>query len=145
MPGAGKTVVLKLCRAFFEDVSFWTHGFQFVFLASFNTMAARLDGFTAHSFGGIPITEAQREANFDSKGRRPDVNEAWKRINALRFLFIDEASAVGAEDVGALEKNMRDGTQLINWYKPRPRRRRRGNFVEANIPGFWRDQLDHVL
>ena len=99
-------------------------------------MAARLGGFTVHSFGGIPITDTQREKSFDSKWKKPDVNEIWKRISALRFLFIDETSAVGAEDLGALEKNLRDATQIINSYKLRPRKKRNKNVAEADYRAF---------
>ena len=50
VPGAGKSEVLHWIRDFFEEVCNWTHGIEFVFLASQNSMAALIDGLTVHSF-----------------------------------------------------------------------------------------------
>ena len=53
VPGAGKSAVLKWLRSFFEDVCGFTHGVEFVFLASMSTMASIVEGCTLHSFGNI--------------------------------------------------------------------------------------------
>ena len=38
---------------FFEEVCGWTHGVEFVSLASQHTMTALIGGFTIHSFGNV--------------------------------------------------------------------------------------------
>ena len=43
VPGAGKSEVLYWVRDFFEHVCQWTHGKEFVFLASQNSMAALIE------------------------------------------------------------------------------------------------------
>ena len=50
VPGAGKSEVLQWLRCFFEDICGWNHGVEFAYLASQNSMAALIDGFTFHSF-----------------------------------------------------------------------------------------------
>ena len=55
VPGAGKSEVLQWLRIFFEDVCSWTHGMEFAYLTSQNSMAALIDGSTFHSFMGIPF------------------------------------------------------------------------------------------
>ena len=64
VPGAGKSRVLKWMRIFFEEVCDFTHGVEFVYLASQNTMAALSGGSTPHSFGDIPfMTKGGDKAN----------------------------------------------------------------------------------
>ena len=55
VPGAGKSEVLHWLRDFFETVCRWTHGKEFVFLASQNSMAALIDGLTFHFFCSVPF------------------------------------------------------------------------------------------
>ena len=50
LPGAGKTQSLLWIRQFFEEICGWTHGVEFVFGASQNTMAALIGGFKLNSF-----------------------------------------------------------------------------------------------
>jgi hypothetical protein len=50
VPGAGKSEVLYWIRDFFEAVCCWEHGHQFAYLASQNSMAALINGFTFHSY-----------------------------------------------------------------------------------------------
>ena len=40
VPGAGKSKLLEWIRMFFEEVLGWTHGVEFVYLASQHTMTA---------------------------------------------------------------------------------------------------------
>jgi len=42
-------------RSFFEDVLGWEHGREFVCIASMNTMAALIGGYTIHTWGDVPI------------------------------------------------------------------------------------------
>jgi len=41
----------------FEDVLGWCHGREFVCLASMNTMAALIGGFTIHAWGDVPVND----------------------------------------------------------------------------------------
>ena len=65
--GAGKSQSLKWLRLFFEEVCGWTHGRQFVFMASQNTMAAIIEGFTLHSYGEVPMNKT----GLTKSGKRP--------------------------------------------------------------------------
>ena len=58
VPGAGKSELLRWIRNFFETVCKWTHGKEFVFLASQRSMAALIDGFTFHSFCNVPFMKS---------------------------------------------------------------------------------------
>ena len=53
LPGSGKTTVMRWLKSYFEQVWRWEHKVHFIFLAPMNTMAARLDGDTIHSWGEI--------------------------------------------------------------------------------------------
>ena len=55
LPGAGKSQVIQWVRDFFEEVLGWQHNREFVCLASMNTMAALIGGFTFHSWGEVPV------------------------------------------------------------------------------------------
>ena len=44
LPGSGKSQVLLWVRDYFETVWHWTHGEQFVFVASMNSMADNIGG-----------------------------------------------------------------------------------------------------
>ena len=57
VPGAGKSLTLLWIRDFFERVCGWTHGVEFVYLASQNTMSFHVGGFTLHSYGDIPFAK----------------------------------------------------------------------------------------
>jgi hypothetical protein len=61
LPGAGKSQVIHWVRSFFEDVLGWPHGREFVCLASMNTMAALIGGFTIHAWGEVPINAEQQQ------------------------------------------------------------------------------------
>jgi SpoVK/Ycf46/Vps4 family AAA+-type ATPase len=54
-PGAGKSLLIKWIRSYFETVWDWEHGVQFVILAPMNTMANNVGGETIHAWGEIPF------------------------------------------------------------------------------------------
>ena len=83
LPGAGKSELIKWTRAFFEDCMGWQHGVQFVCVASQNTMAALIGGFTNHSFGNIPRNEQQRAAWRESHWRTPEACTLFDRYQAI--------------------------------------------------------------
>ena len=62
IPGAGKSKLLFWLRDFYEEVSAWTHGVQFVFVASQNSMAALIAGSTLHSYGMVPFNTKKWQA-----------------------------------------------------------------------------------
>ena len=49
LPGAGKSELIKWIRKAFEEVFGFRHGVHYVCLASQNTMASLMNGFTNHS------------------------------------------------------------------------------------------------
>ena len=57
LPGAGKSQVIAWIRKLFEEVLGWRHGREFVCLASMNTMAALIGGFTIHAWGDVPVND----------------------------------------------------------------------------------------
>ena len=69
VPGAGKSEVLWWLRLFFEDVCGWTHGVNFVYLASQNSMAAIVDGCTFHE-GRRCDSEFQKEKTKPARHER---------------------------------------------------------------------------
>ena len=105
VPGAGKSEVLHWIRDFFEEVCNWTHGIEFVYLASQNSMAALIDGLTVHSFCKVPFLKASgttvnTKAQFDD---HQDMSGLYLRYERLRWIFIDEFPTVGCE-VRAVKK-----------------------------------------
>ena len=53
LPGSGKSKVLEWMRSYFEVVWKWTSGKEFVFLATLNSMASNIGGFTFHGWGEV--------------------------------------------------------------------------------------------
>ena len=56
-PGTGKNDVIKWTQRMFQETLGWKHGVQYVSLAFLNSIAANMDGFTIHSWAGIPVGE----------------------------------------------------------------------------------------
>ena len=87
-------------REFFDRVCGWMHGVRFVFMASQNTMAALIEGFTLHSFHRLNFEHKDGTTVVAQKEERNDVSSKFLRYQALRFMFIDEFST-GSIDVYA--------------------------------------------
>ena len=95
--GAGKTQTLLWLRKFFEEVCGWSHGQEFVFCASQNTMTALINGVTLHSFFGLVFMNKDgRKMNVQNEDKA-DMSHYYIRFQALRFLFIDEFSTAAIE------------------------------------------------
>ena len=62
LPGSGKSELIKWIRRAFTEVYGYEHGVHFVCIASQNTMAALVNGFTNHSWGGVPVTQTQLQS-----------------------------------------------------------------------------------
>ena len=97
VPGAGKTQTLLWIRRFFEEVCKWTHGIEFVFCTSQNTMAALIGGVTLHSFFKIRHKQRDGTTAVTFRDNKRDMSDDYVRYQALRFLFIDEFSTASIE------------------------------------------------
>ena len=99
VPGAGKSEVLYWLRDFFETICKWTHGKEFVYLASQNSMAALINGLTYHSFCAVPWMNTEGAMVNTSKQRKNDygVSNLFLRYERLRWIFIDEFPTIGCE------------------------------------------------
>ena len=97
VPGAGKTQTLLWIRQFFEEVCGWTHGQEFVFCASQNTMAALIQGVTLHSFFKLVFKDKEgKKINVQTEDKK-DISKEFLQYQALRFIFIDEFSTAAIE------------------------------------------------
>jgi hypothetical protein len=116
LPGSGKTRLLIWLRAYFQDVWQWIEGREFSFIAPLNSMASNIGGSTVHSWGRISFK--------DKRGVRIVPNESKEgadpmnmKCAALRFLFVDEVEASGAETIGQLENNVQFNISSKNKFK----------------------------
>ena len=91
IPGAGKTHSLLLLRDFFETCLEWTHGFQFQYLATQNTMAELVRGNTVHTWGCIPANKAAAAAKAQASNKDADWDKLFENALSLRWLVITGA------------------------------------------------------
>ena len=80
-----------------------------MFLAPFNTMAARLDGQTIHSWGEIAWeTDGPGGTNMRGGGKTQQggMSSMAAKLEFMRFALIDEKEAAGAGILGQLQQNM---------------------------------------
>ena len=137
--GRGKHGLCIGC-AYFEDVWGWKAGVHFVFLAPFNTMAARLNGDTIHSWG-----EVEWEADGPGGGNVRGGGKSGKgcmssmaaKMELLRFVLIDEIEAAGASLLGKLQQHMAEAArEALFKYRPGCRNDRPRPFGGINLLGF---------
>jgi len=120
LPGAGKSELIKwICRAF-QEVFGFQHGVQYVCIASQNTMAALIDGFTNHSWGGVPVTRAQFEQWQNTNWNTPQVSPLFEKNQHMRWILMDEGSTTSAEVFGIMEDNVSRSTRATGTWKKRP-------------------------
>ena len=120
LPGAGKSELIKwICRAF-QEVFGFQHGVQYVCIASQNTMAALIDGFTNHSWGGVPVTRAQFEQWQNTNWNTPQVSPLFEKNQHMRWILMDEGSTTSAEVLGIIEDNVSRSTRATGTWKKRP-------------------------
>ena len=105
IPGAGKTQTLLWIREFFEEVCGWQHGIEFVFLASQNTMAALIGGFTLHSFHKLSFKHKDGTTVANYQEASDDISTVALRYQALRFMFIDEFSTAVIDIFAEIDQN----------------------------------------
>ena len=121
LPGSGKTQVMHWLAAYFQEVWGWESGVHFVYLAPMNSMAARINGFTVHSWGEIEwSTETATGSRTFKSGscNARDMSSMSSKCEWCRWVLIDECEATGAGILGSLEQNVAEATRK-RWYKYR--------------------------
>ena len=136
LPGTGKSRVIAWIRELFEDKLGWTHGNQFVCLAFQNTMAANIDGFTIHTWAGVPW---KMDAGEGGGGVARDIGELFLRCQNLRWILVDEISMVSAELLAELERRVSQAARPVGTYKHRPDKSPRpfGGFNVLLFGDWW--------
>ena len=119
LPGAGKSEIIKwICRAFQEIFGF-KHGVHYVCLASQNTVAALINGYTLHSWGGVPVTQTQKQAWQNTNWNTPQLSPLFEKNQHMRWILIDEGSTASAEVFGIVEDNVRRSIRSTGTWKMR--------------------------
>ena len=121
LTGSGKTQVMLWPADYFQQVWRWTKGVQFIYLAPLNSMAARIGGFTVHSWGEVPWIKESPIGSVTMGSGQADLRNMSSmaaKSEVARWLFIDEAEAVGAENFGILEEHTAE-TARTRLYKYR--------------------------
>ena len=119
LPGAGKSELIHwVCRGF-VDIFGYEHGVQFVKIASQNSMAFLIDGFTNHSWGGVPVTMDQWDKWQTTNWNTPQVSPLFEKNQHLRWILMDEGSTTSAEVLGVLESNVTRSTRNTGTWKLR--------------------------
>ena len=119
LPGAGKSELIKwICRAF-DEVFGFQHGVHYVCLASQNTMASLINGFTNHSWGGVPVTKKQFDQWQNTNWNTPQVSALFDKNQHMRWILMDEGSTTSAEVFGIIETNVTRSTRATGTWKLR--------------------------
>ena len=111
LPGAGKSEVIKWLRQLFERLG-WADNAEFMCAAPMNSMAALIGGRTVHNIGGLGrdlLPGGQPGGKRDSTRAGP--NELYTKLQALRWLMIDEIENVSVELLVALETQFAESTR----------------------------------
>jgi len=116
LPGSGKSQVLLWIRDYFEQVWGYKHGDEFVFVAGQNSMADNIGGVTMHSFFALPFKD-RRGVTINSAVADKNWNAKLTRMNVLKFIFIDEIEAAGADLLGKAEEETRRHTRRADMYR----------------------------
>jgi len=133
LPGAGKSQILKWLRSYFEEVWQWQHGNEFVFVAGQNTMADNIEGCTLHSYFALPFRD-KRNVLINSSYAR-DWSSKLSKMNVLRFIFVDEIEAAGADLIGKVEEEVRLHTRRDKFRFPEPSEYEED--VRLHMPRGW--------
>lgn len=96
---------------FFRQVLDWDLGVQFQTLAAQNSMASLIEGATLHSWGCIPVMNANKEQFQEAA----DVSRMFAHCAQMRWLVIDEVSCASLHVLGCLERNCRQALLRSPW------------------------------
>ena len=83
-------------------------------------MASLIDGFTNHSWGGVPVTKAQFEQWQNTNWNTPQVSPLFEKNQHMRWILMDEGSTTSAEVFGIIENNVTRSTRSTGTWKLRP-------------------------
>ena len=137
IPGAGKSTCLRLVRDFFETCLGWEMGVHFVYLATQNTMAALIGGFTVHSWGTIPVNSSNAANKINSKANAGDMNELFSKTQCLRWIFSDECSTLSAYLIGILDSYLRRACSTHDYSKRSGKKRPFGGMSVVFCGDLW--------
>ena len=112
IPGGGKSHCLHLLRDLFQNCLGWTHGVQFQFLATQNSMAELIGGTTVHTWGVIPPGKLVAQAKLNNK--ECDWDQLFENCLSLRWLIVDECSTLSPALLGTLESFLRASAATLS-------------------------------
>ena len=96
---------------FFEEVCGWTHGVEFVHLASQHTITALIGGLTIHSFGNVKFRQKDGSLANVRKEKAKDMNAQFLKYERLRWVFNDDCSTAIVENQIEMEHNIPTSTR----------------------------------
>ena len=82
-------------------------------------MASLINGFTLHSWGGVPVTQTQKQAWQNTNWNTPQVSPLFEKNQHMRWILIDEGSTASAEVFGIVEDNVRRSARSTGTWKMR--------------------------
>ena len=134
LPGSVKTQVLTWVRTYFADVWHWKYAEEFCFLAPPNSMVSNIGGSTVHSWGQVGFKD-RRGVHIAPKTRQDEETPTMTvKCGKLRFLFIDEIEATGADTIGALEAHVAFHASRQSPYKFATKREDNGKVTTDLVP-----------
>jgi hypothetical protein len=140
LPGAGKSEIIRWLRELFTQMG-WTQDGEFMCAAPMNSMAALIGGVTVHSIGclGIDLLPGvQPGGKRDASRKGP--NALYTKLQAMRWLQVDEIENVSVELLVALEQQIADSTRVgLRSFATRPDGSRRifGGLNLVMFGDFW--------
>ena len=120
LPGSGKSLLLKWLRKYFVNVWLWTEGREFIFIAPLNSMACNIGGATVHSWAAVSFKDKRGVLiRPQDQTYSIEIPAMSTKCGSLRFLFIDEFEATGADTIGEVEHNVTFHISSKNVFKYR--------------------------
>jgi hypothetical protein len=140
LPGAGKSEIIKWLRELFLVLG-WSQDGEFMCAAPMNSMASLIGGVTVHKLASLGIDlrpGGQRGGKNDATRSQP--NELFTKLQAVRWLLIDEIENVSVELLAALDTQVQESTRSCpRSYAVRLDKTRRllGGFNVIFFGDFW--------
>ena len=108
---------------------------NFVFyLAPLNSMASNIGGSTVHSWGQVGFKDRRGVHIAPKTSQDQETPTMTAKCGKLRFLFIDEIEATGADTIGALEAHVTFRISSQSPYKFAPKREDNGKVTKGLLP-----------